>query len=163
VSKRRITKKRETLQLVNTIVEEVTIQMNSWKRQASKAERYAKLRDEMRSKLRVVLASKFAQLDRESAEIDAQINAVSEEMRAQADNVQQFETEHGERTQRGYAIETELRENGARLNDTKLETDRAQAQRRHNEERCAELIIRAGSSENELAQAQHRLTTREAE
>src|SRR5205807_8771421 len=32
-----------------------------------------------------------------------------------------------------------------------------------NEERCAELIIRAGSSENELAQAQHRSTTLEAE
>jgi len=138
-------------------------QMNSLKRQASKAERYAKLRDEMRAKLRVVLASKFAQLDREGAVIDAQINSISEEMRAQADNVQQFETEHGERTQRGYAIETELRENRERLNEIKLETDRAQAQRRHNEERCAELIIRAGSSENELAQAQHRLTTLEAE
>jgi len=154
---------KQNLARVNDIFEEVTRQMNSLKRQASKAERYAKLRDEMRAKLRVVLASKFAQLDRESAEIDAQINAVSEEMRAQADNVQQFETEHGERTQRGYAIETELRENRERLNEIKLETDRAQAQRRHNEERCAELIIRAGSSENELAQAQHRLTTLEAE
>src|SRR5438045_4040353 len=154
---------KQNLARVNDIFEEVTRQMNSLKRQASKAERYAKLRDEMRAKLRVVLASKFAQLDRESAEIDAQINAVSEEMRAQADNVQQFETEHSERTQRGYAIETELRENRERLNEIKLETDRAQAQRRHNEERCAELIIRAGSSENELAQAQHRLTTLEAE
>src|SRR5438067_2213560 len=129
----------------------------------SKAERYAKLRDEMRAKLRVVLASKFAQLDREGVAIDAQINSISEEMRAQADNVQQLEAEHGDRTQRGYAIETELRENRERLNEIKLETDRAQAQRRHNEERCAELIIRAGSSENELAQAQHRLTTLEAE
>src|SRR5438552_14759199 len=154
---------KQNLARVNDIFEEVTRQMNSLKRQASKAERYAKLRDEMRAKLRLVLASKFAQLDRESAEIDAQINAVSEEMRAQADNVRQFESEHGERTQRGYAIETELRENRERLNEIKLETDRAQAQRRHNEERCAELIIRAGSSENELAQAQHRLTTLEAE
>jgi chromosome segregation protein len=150
---------KQNLARVNDIFEEVTRQMNSLKRQASKAERYAKLRDEMRAKLRVVLASKFAQLDRESAEIDAQINTLSEEMRAQADNVQQLEAEHGERTQRGYAIETELRENRERLNEIKLETDRAQAQRRHNEERCAELIVRAGSSENELAQAQHKLVT----
>src|SRR5438552_2048119 len=154
---------KQNLARVNDIFEEVTRQMNSLKRQASKAERYAKLRDEMRAKLRVVLASKFAQLDREGVAIDAQINSISEEMRAQADNVQQFETEHGERTQRGYAIETELRENRERPKEIKLETDRAQAQRRHNEERCAELIIRAGSSENELAQAQHRLTTLEAE
>ena len=47
------------LNRVNDIFEEVTRQMNSLKRQASKAERYAKLRDEMRAKLRVVLASKF--------------------------------------------------------------------------------------------------------
>ncbi len=52
---------------VNDIFEEVTRQMNSLKRQASKAERYAKLRDEMRAKLRLVLASKFAQLEQESA------------------------------------------------------------------------------------------------
>ena len=51
---------------INDIFDEVTRQMNSLKRQASKAERYAKLRDEMRDKLRVVLASKFAQLDAEA-------------------------------------------------------------------------------------------------
>src|SRR5207302_8716997 len=78
---------KQNLARVNDIFEEVTRQMNSLKRQASKAERYAKLRDEMRAKLRVVLASKFAQLDHESAAIDAQINSISEEMRAQADNV----------------------------------------------------------------------------
>ena len=38
---------------INDIFDEVTRQMNSLKRQASKAERYARLRDEMRAKLRV--------------------------------------------------------------------------------------------------------------
>jgi chromosome segregation protein len=57
---------KQNLSRVNDIFEEVTRQMNSLKRQASKAERYAKLRDEMRAKHRVVLASKFAQLDRDS-------------------------------------------------------------------------------------------------
>src|SRR5437868_9898787 len=97
---------KQNLARVNDIFEEVTRQMNSLKRQASKAERYAKLRDEMRTKLRVVLASKFAQLDRESAEIDAQINSISEEMRQHTEMVQQLESENGERTQRGYGIET---------------------------------------------------------
>ena len=76
---------------VNDIFEEVTRQMNSLKRQASKAERYAKLREEMRAKLRLVLASKFAQLEQESAALDAQISAISEEMRQQAETVQQSE------------------------------------------------------------------------
>ncbi len=148
---------------MNDIFEEVTRQMNSLKRQASKAERYAKLREEMRAKLRLVLASKFAQLEQESAALDAQISTISEEMRQQAENVQQSESEHAERTQRGYAIETEVRENRERLSQLKLESDRALAQRRHNEERCAELVARIASSEAELAQAQQRLAALAAE
>jgi len=154
---------KQNLARVNDIFEEITRQMNSLKRQASKAERYARLREEMRAKLRLVLASKFAQLDRESTALDAQINTISDEMRQQAETVQQFEAEHVERTQRGYAIETEIRENRERLNQIKLESDRAHAQRRHNEERCAELVVRAASSDAELAQARHRLTALEAE
>jgi chromosome segregation protein len=148
---------------VNDIFEEVTRQMNSLKRQASKAERYAKLREEMRTKLRLVLASKFAQLEQESAALDAQISAISDEMRQQAETVQQSESEHAERTQRGYAIETEVRENRDRLSQLKLESDRALAQRRHNEERCAELVTRAAAFEAELAQAQQRLAVLAAE
>jgi len=148
---------------VNDIFEEVTRQMNSLKRQASKAERYAKLREEMRTKLRLVLASKFAQLEQESAALDAQISAMSDEMRQQAETVQQYESEHAERTQRGYAIETEVRENRDRLSQLKLESDRALAQRRHNEERCAELVTRAAAFEAELAQAQQRLAVLAAE
>ena len=148
---------------VNDIFEEVTRQMNSLKRQASKAERYAKLREEMRTKLRLVLASKFAQLEQESAALDAQISAISDEMRQQAETVQQSESEHAERTQRGYAIETEVRENRDRLSQLKLESDRALAQRRHNEERCTELVTRAAAFEAELAQAQQRLAVLAAE
>jgi chromosome segregation protein len=148
---------------VNDIFEEVTRQMNSLKRQAAKAERYARLRDEMRAKLRLVLASKFAALDQESIELDSQINALAEEIQHRTEAVQQLEAEHSERTQRGYTIESELRENRERISQITLEIDRARARRRHNEERCAELMVRTASHEAELAQARHRLTALEAE
>ncbi len=151
------------LNRINDIFEEVTRQMNSLKRQASKAERYARLREEMRAHLRVVLASKFAAIDQESAELDSQLNTLAEEMQHRSEAVQQLEGEQGERTQRGYAIETELRENRDRLSQIVLEIDRARARRRHNEERCAELLVRSASAEAELAQARHRLTALEAE
>ena len=154
---------KQNLSRVNDIFEEVTRQMNSLKRQASKAERYARLREEMRTKLRLVLASKFAQLDRESLEADERIHSLSDEMHQRTEIVQQLEAEHADRTQRGYAIETEIRENRERLNQIKLESERAHAQRRHNEERCAELMLRSASSEAELTQAQHRLSALEAE
>ena len=154
---------KQNLARVNDIFDEVTRQMNSLKRQASKAERYVRLRDEMRAKLRLVLASKFAQLDRESIEVDRRINSLSEEMRDRNDAIQELESEHGERTQRGYAIESEIRENRERINQIKLESERVLAQRRHNEERCAELVSRSAASEAELAQAQQRLQALEAE
>ena len=57
---------KANLARVNDIFEEVTRQMNSLKRQASKAERYGRLRDEMRAKLRAggcqqVRAIRFAE------------------------------------------------------------------------------------------------------
>jgi chromosome segregation protein len=148
---------------VNDIFDEVTRQMNSLKRQASKAERYAKLREEMRAQLRVVLASKFAAIEQESTELDAQLNALAEDMKHSAESVRQLESEHGEGTERGYAIETELRENRDRVSQIDLEIDRARARRRNNDERCAELVVRSASAEAELAQARHRLTALEAE
>ena len=154
---------KTNLNRVNDIFEEVTRQMNSLKRQASKAERYARLRDEMRAKLRVVLASKFTQMDQESVSLDTQIHQLGEEIRHQTESVQQSEAEHSERTQRGYAIETETRQNRDRLNQIAIEGDRGKARIRTNEERCAELIVRTASAEAELAQAQTRLTALEEE
>jgi chromosome segregation protein len=154
---------KQNLNRVNDIFEEVTRQMNSLKRQASKAERYARLRDEMRGKLRVVIASKFAQYDEQNRELEERIRAITLDIQQQTDALREMEAELGESTQRGYAIEGEIRENGGRLSDIKLEVDRNQAQRRHNEERCNELVIRASASEAELGQVQARLVALEEE
>ncbi len=154
---------KQNLNRVNDIFEEVTRQMNSLKRQASKAERYAKLRDEMRAKLRVVLASKFTQMGQESVTLDTQIHQLGEEIHHQSESVHESEKDHSERTQRGYAIETETRQNRERLNQIAIEGDRGKARIRTNEERCAELIVRTASAETELAQAQSRLTALEEE
>ena len=154
---------KQNLNRVNDIFDEVTRQVNSLKRQASKAERYGRLRDEMRAKLRIVLASKFTFFDEQAAQFDLQINALSDEMRQQSSVMQEFEAELAERGQRGYAIEGEIRENDGRLSDIKLEVDRNQAQRRHNEERCNELTVRSASSEAELEQGRSRLTSIEEE
>ena len=159
----RLEEAKQNLNRVNDIFEEVTRQMNSLKRQASKAERYARLRDEMRAKLRVVLASKFTQMDQEVLSLDTQINQLGEEIRHQTEGVQQLETEHSERTQRGYSIETELRQNRERLNQIAIEVDRGHARRRTNEERCDELAVRSASSETEMTQAENRLMALEEE
>jgi chromosome segregation protein len=148
---------------VNDIFEEVTRQMNSLKRQASKAERFAKLRDEMRAQLRVVLASKFAAIEHESTELDAQLNALAEDMQHRSEAVQQLESEHGEATERGYAIETELRENRDRISQLAMEIDRAHARAAITTNAAQSWWFVLLSAEAERAQARHRLTALEAE
>ena len=137
--------------------------MNSLKRQASKAERYAKLRDEMRAKLRVVLASKFAQLDAEAEALEQLLTEIGEELRVKGEAVQTMEAEHGERTQRGYAIEREGNENRDQLNAVVMDIDRAIARRRTNEERCAELDARSAGAQAELGNAEAQLARLEQE
>jgi chromosome segregation protein len=148
---------------INDIFDEVTRQMNSLKRQASKAERYAKLRDEMRSKLRVVMASKFAQIDAETAALEAQLGELSEEMRRKGESVDSMEGEHAERTQRGYSIEREANENRESLNQLVMEIDRAGARQRTNEERCAELSARSAGAQAELENAEDQLARHQEE
>ena len=159
----RLEEAKQNLHRVNDIFEEVTRQMNSLKRQASKAERYGRLRDEMRAKLRVVLASKFTLMDAERLSLDSQLQQLGDQIRELTESVQQAETEHSEGTQRGYAIETETRENRDRLSQIAMETDRGKARIKTNEERSAELFVRMTSSEAELAQVNHRLHTLEEE
>ena len=148
---------------INDIFDEVTRQMNSLKRQASKAERYAKLREEMRAKLRIVLASKFAQLDFDAAAVEAQLASVGEEIRVKGEAVGAMDAEHSERTQRGYAIEREGNENRGQLNSLVMNIDRAIERRRSNQERCAELDARSAGAQAEVASATEQLVRHQQE
>jgi chromosome segregation protein len=159
----RLDEARQNLSRINDIFDEVTRQMNSLKRQASKAERYAKLRDEMRCKLRVVLASKFAELEQQAAALEAQIAQFTDEIRVQAEAIQRLEEQQAERTQRGYTIDAEARQTRERLTAIALESDRAQARRRTNEERCVELAERAATAESETQQVGVKLAGLEQE
>ncbi len=74
----RLESAKQNLARVDDIFEEVTRQMNSLKRQAAKAERFAAVRDELRGRLRVVLASRMALMDAEQARLEQEIAALTE-------------------------------------------------------------------------------------
>jgi chromosome segregation protein len=153
LSEARLEEAKLNLSRLNDIFDEVTRQMNSLKRQAAKAERYAKLRDEMREKLRVVLASKWSALQAERLSLEEQIGVLSEVIRVQSEAVQVLEAEHGERKQRGYDIEMEARGTRERLSTITREMDRANSRQKTNEERCAELTARAETADRDIAAA----------
>lgn len=153
----RLEQSRLNLARINDIFDEVTRQMNSLKRQASKAERYARLRDEMKEKLRVVLASKFAQMGRDESGLNDSLEVVGEEIRGHAESVSAKEAEFSERTQRGYSIESEIAHNSQTMNALAVETERANSRRGANQERCAELDARSAAAHVELERAQTQL------
>ena len=159
----RLEEAKQNLARLNDIFDEVTRQMNSLKRQASKAERYARLRDEMKTKLKVVLASKLAQLAREVAALEAELEALVLEMSIRTQATEHMEAVQNEARARGYAIDGDLRQNTERASAITLEIDRSLAQQRHNEERCSELALRAGVGQADLARAEAQMSALDAE
>ena len=92
----RLESAKQNLARVDDIFEEVTRQMNSLKRQASKAERFAAVRDELRGRLRVVLASRMALMDADQARLDAEIAALTEQINGSAAEIEEQEaSQHG--------------------------------------------------------------------
>src|SRR5205823_3570122 len=103
----RLEQAKANLARVNDIFEEVTRQMNSLKRQAAKAERYAKLRDELRAQLKVVLASRFVQLRDDMASLETQFSLVTDEVQADAEALGALETEQRSFATRAYELDAE--------------------------------------------------------
>jgi chromosome segregation protein len=145
------------LSRVNDIFEEVTRQMGTLKRQAAKAERYGVLRDELRTKLRVVLASRMQQMDAEQAMVGEQILTLTVQVDEQAAALEQMDTEHTAGVQHGYGLDQEIREAGTRANQSAVELERVTARMAANTDRVAELTARMATGETELASAREHL------
>jgi chromosome segregation protein len=149
----RLEQSKQNLARVNDIFEEVSRQMASLKRQAAKAERYAALRDEMRARLRVVLASKIAQMDSEHAKFEEEIAFLTQKIDEHATQIEALDTEHTAGMQRGYELDAAAKESQTRASQSAVELERATSRQNANQERIAELQARAAASTTELDQA----------
>src|ERR1700756_2038469 len=149
----RLEQSKQNLARVNDIFEEVTRQMGSLKRQAAKAERYAALRDEMRTRLRVVLASRIAQMDAEQATLTVEIAELAAQIDQGAEHVGALEGEYSTGMSRGYELDSTAKDANARANQASVDLERATTREIANQERIAELKTRAAAGSAELEQA----------
>ena len=153
----RLESAKQNLARVDDIFEEVTRQMNSLKRQASKAERFAAVRDELRGRLRVVLASHMALMDSDQARLGREIAALSERINASSAGIEEQEGSQHSLTERGYQLDAEGQEAQNRANTAAVELERAAARERANTERVAELETRITAAGAELEQTRTQL------
>src|ERR1700678_3659645 len=106
LSELRLEQAKQNLARVDDIFEEVTRQMGSLKRQAVKAERYAALREEMRARLRVVLASRITQMDAEQAALMVEIAELGTKIEQGSEQVSTLDEEHSQGMTRGYELDS---------------------------------------------------------
>ncbi len=155
----RLESAKQNLARIDDIFEEVTRQMNSLKRQAAKAERFAAVRDELRGRLRVVLASRMAQMDAEQARLEQEMAALTEQINTAAAEIGAQEGSQHSLTERGYELDHEAQEAQNRANTAAVELERAAARERSNTERVSELEARMASSAAELEQTRTQMTS----
>ena len=153
----RLEQSKQNLARVNDIFEEVTKQVTSLKRQAAKAERYGALRDELRSRLKVVLASKIAEMDAEELALAEEIAALSAEIEAYSARVDGLQGEYSAGTAHGYSLDVSAKESLAKANQAAVELERAVSRQGSNVERIAGLDVRLAADTLELAQAKQHL------
>jgi chromosome segregation protein len=146
----RLESARQNLSRLDDIFEEVTRQMNSLKRQAAKAERFAAVRDELRSRLRVVLASRMALMDAEQTRLDTEIGALTERINVSAASIGELETSQHNHTERGYELDREGQQAQTQASEAALELERAIAREQANRERVSDLDGRIAASTAEL-------------
>jgi chromosome segregation protein len=141
------------LSRVNDILVEVEKQVASLKRQASKARRYAEIRDQMRGLLRVVLASKAEHLDIEAARLENLLREMDAAEGREARAVQEMADEQERLTARTYELEGELRQTHNLLGQASLDLDRAENRITFNREQTAQLDLRLNALAAEIEQA----------
>jgi chromosome segregation protein len=142
------------LSRVNDILVEVEKQLASLKRQASKARRYAELRDQMRGLLRIVLASKAEHLDAEAARLENVLREMDAAEERESRSVHEMETEQERLSARTYELDAELRQTQNVLNQTALDLDRAENRITFNREQVAQLALRASRLAIEIEEAE---------
>jgi chromosome segregation protein len=153
----RLESAKQNLSRVNDIFEEVTRQMGVLKRQASKAERYGALRDELRGKLRVVLASRLSQMDAEQEAASAEIARLAQLIETQTVQLEAMDAEHSTGVARGYGLDAQIRDSGSRANSSAVELERIASRTAANADRIADLTQRLATGNDDLAQARAQL------
>jgi len=148
---------RQNLARIADILEEVSKQVNSLKRQASKARRYRELHEELRGRLKTVLTSRLKALEAEVERLRAEHAQVQETCLAAAQELEALEHEQKSATQRHEELENQLTHCRERLAQGDLEHERRLSRLEQVKQQATTLEARGEEATGEGAELQTQL------
>lgn len=138
----RLESARQNLTRLNDIVSEVDRQINSLKRQAAKARRYKRLRDEMRDLLRDVFAADWERMEGELDRLDKLSKKAKSDEESLSTRIALFDAEHRSAVVSAREAEETLAHVRDRAAALELEADRARNRFKYQQEQLAGLLLR---------------------
>ncbi|MEK6320715.1 MAG: AAA family ATPase [Acidobacteriota bacterium] len=154
---------KQNLTRLNDIISEVERQVNSLKRQAQKARRYRRLREEMRSLLKIIYTADYYRLSEANERVAGELEEAQRNQAGLDVRLSELEAENRTASAHARAAEDHLAELRERAAAVELEADRARNRRAFEEQQINELTARIEELNRDQQSLDERLASLDSE